>query len=150
MKEQERHKRCHPYLRLGAILASFVFVGLLLTIVAFRFVSHPITPVTIAEKLSGNVLTRNWVPLANISPELTLAVIAREDGSFCENWGVEWREVWAAIKQGRGVGAGLRGASTVTMQIAKNLYLWPERSYVRRCSRSRLPICCLRSGPRRS
>lgn len=125
-------KRRHPCLRRAAILASFVFVGLLLAIVAFRFVSHPITPVMVAEKLSGNALTRNWVPLANISPELTFAVIAREDGSFCKNWGVEWREVWGAIKQGSRIRAGLRGASTVTMQIAKNLYLWPQRSYVRK------------------
>jgi monofunctional glycosyltransferase len=109
-----------------------VFASLLLAIVAFRFVSHPITTVTIAEKLSGKVLARNWVPLANISTELPLAVIASEDGSFCKNWGVEWRAVRDAIREGSGVGAGLRGASTITMQIAKNLYLWPKRSYVRK------------------
>ena len=87
---------------------------------------------TIAEKLSGKVLARNWVPLANISTELPLAVIVSEDGSFCKNWGVEWRAVRDAIREGGGVGAGLRGASTITMQIAKNLYLWPKRSYVRK------------------
>jgi monofunctional biosynthetic peptidoglycan transglycosylase len=52
----------------------------------------------IAEKLNGNVLSRNWVPLANISPELPLAVIASEDSSFCKNWGVEWRAVGDACR----------------------------------------------------
>ena len=130
--ENHQFRRRHPWLRRAVILASVVFAGLLLAIVVFRFVSPPITPVIIAEKLSGNAPARNWVPLANISPELPLAVIASEDGSFCKNWGVEWRAVRDAIKDGRGVRAGLRGASTITMQIAKNLYLWPQRSYVRK------------------
>lgn len=129
---RDKIDRRHPWLRRAAILAFFVFAGLLLAIVAFRFVSHSITPVTIAEKLSGKVLARNWVQLANISRELPLAVIASEDGSFCKNWGVEWRAVVDAIREGRGIGAGLRGASTITMQIAKNLYLWQRRSYVRK------------------
>jgi len=77
---RDKIKRRHPWLRRAVILASFVFASLLLTIVAFRFVSHPITPVTIAERLSGKVLARNWIPLANISTELPLAVIANEDG----------------------------------------------------------------------
>ena len=120
------------WLRRAVIFASAVFAGLLLAIVAFRFVNAPVTPVMIADKLSGKVPARNWVTVTNISPELPLAVIASEDGSFCKNWGVEWREVWRAIKQGKGVRAGIRGASTITMQIAKNLYLWPQRSYVRK------------------
>jgi len=61
-------------------------------------VGPPISPVMIAEKLNGNVLSRNWVPLANISPELPLAVIASEDSSFCKNWGVEWRAVGDACR----------------------------------------------------
>jgi hypothetical protein len=122
----------HPWLRRAAILASLILAGLLLGIVVFRFVGAPISPVMIAEKLRGNTLTRNWVPLTNISRELPLAVIASEDGSFCKHWGVEWRAVRDAIREGKGVRAGLRGASTITMQLAKNLYLWPQRSYTRK------------------
>jgi len=122
---QTQCKLRHPWLRRAVILTSIAFVGLLLGIIAFRFVSPPITPVMIADRLSGKSSTRNWVKLANISRELRLAVIASEDSRFCKNWGVEWREVLPAIKAGR-------GASTITMQVAKNLYLWPQRSYARK------------------
>ena len=125
-------KAGHPWLRRAAILASLIIVGLVLAIVVFRFVGAPITPVIIAEKLSGKTLTRNWVPLTNFSRELRLAVIASEDGSFCKHWGVEWRAVRDAIREGKGGRAGLRGASTITMQLAKNLYLWPQRSHTRK------------------
>jgi len=125
-------KAGHPWLRCAAILASLIIAGLVLAIVVFRFVGAPITPVMIAEKLSGKTLTRNWVPLTNFSRELRLAVIASEDGSFCKHWGVEWRAVRDAIREGKGVRAGLRGASTITMQLAKNLYLWPQRSRTRK------------------
>ena len=68
----------------------------------------------------------------SMSPDLPLAVIASEDGRFCNHWGVDWVAVRDAIKQGGGIGPGLRGASTIPMQLAKNLYLWSERSYLRK------------------
>jgi monofunctional biosynthetic peptidoglycan transglycosylase len=122
----------HRWIRCTVGLALFVFLSLLLAVVVFRFTGPSITPVMIAEKLSGKAATRNWVSLGNISRELPLAVIAGEDGNFCKHWGVDWGEVWHAINGGGSVRSGLRGASTITMQVAKNLYLWPERSYLRK------------------
>jgi monofunctional biosynthetic peptidoglycan transglycosylase len=58
-------------------------------------------------------------------------VIASEDGRFCVHWGVDWGAVRDAVKEGGGLGA-FRGASTIPMQTAKNLYLWNGRSYVRK------------------
>jgi monofunctional biosynthetic peptidoglycan transglycosylase len=104
---------------------------LLLSIVAFRFVNPPFTPVMAVEKLRGQTLKREWVPLKDISPNLPLAVIASEDGRFCLHWGVDWGAVRDAIREGDGL-ADFRGASTIPMQVAKNLYLWNSRSYLRK------------------
>jgi monofunctional glycosyltransferase len=103
----------------------------LLSIVAFRFINPPFTPLMVAEKLRGYTLRREWVPLNEISPNLPLAVIASEDGRFCQHWGVDWGAVKDAIKEGDGL-ADFRGASTIPMQVAKNLYLWNSRSYLRK------------------
>ncbi|MCB1514295.1 MAG: monofunctional biosynthetic peptidoglycan transglycosylase, partial [Hyphomicrobiaceae bacterium] len=65
-----------------------------------------------------------------ISRNLQRAVIVSEDGRFCQHWGIDPREILAAIKRARnGVP---RGASTITMQVAKNLFLWSSKSYVRK------------------
>jgi monofunctional glycosyltransferase len=129
-KRSRRHHR-HPWLRRIARLLLFVAGLVLLSIVVFRFVNPPITPVMVVEKLKGNTLRRDWVPLEDISPQLPLAVIASEDGRFCVHWGVDWGAVREAVKEGGGL-SGLRGASTIPMQTAKNLYLGTGRSYVRK------------------
>ena len=116
--------------RLGlaaAILACAVFAS----IVVFRFVNPPITATMLVDKLKGGTLKRKWVPLQAISPNLRLAVIASEDGNFCRHRGVDWGAVRDAIKQAKSLKAA-RGASTIPMQVAKNLYLWERRNYVRK------------------
>ena len=59
-------------------------------------------------------------------------MIASEDGRFCNHWGVDWAAVKDAVQEARKRGRGFRGASTIPMQTAKNLYLWTDRSYVRK------------------
>jgi len=131
IKRRTRRRHRHPWLhRIGRFLLVLAGV-VLLSIVAFRFVNPPITPVMLVEKLKGNTLRRDWVPLEDMSRQLPLAVIASEDGGFCLHWGVDWGAVRDAVKEGGGLG-GLRGASTIPMQTAKNLYLWNGRSYVRK------------------
>ncbi len=129
-KRTRRHPK-HPWLRRLARLVLFVAALVLLSIVVFRFVNPPITPVMLVEKLKGNTLRRDWVPLQDISPQLPMAVIASEDGRFCSHWGVDWGAVREAVKEGGGLD-GLRGASTIPMQTAKNLYMWNGRSFVRK------------------
>ncbi|MCU0820697.1 MAG: monofunctional biosynthetic peptidoglycan transglycosylase [Beijerinckiaceae bacterium] len=72
---------------------------------------------------------RDWVSLSSISPALARAVIASEDQRFCGHWGVDFVELQAVLEDEGGPG---RGASTITMQVAKNVYLWPGRSYIRK------------------
>jgi monofunctional biosynthetic peptidoglycan transglycosylase len=117
----------HPWIRRAALIALGVFGAILLSIVACRFVNPPVTTVMLVEKLKGATFRRHWVPLEDISANLPLAVIASEDGRFCVHWGVDWGAVREAVEDG-----GFRGASTIPMQTAKNLYLWNGRSYMRK------------------
>jgi monofunctional biosynthetic peptidoglycan transglycosylase len=117
--------------RIALVLLILVCV-LLGSIVLFRFVNPPITAVMLEEKLiEGQPLKRRWVPLEQISPNLRLAVIASEDGNFCRHWGVDWAAVRDVVNQAKSLSA-VRGASTIPMQVAKNLYLWEHRSYLRK------------------
>jgi monofunctional glycosyltransferase len=120
-----------PWLKGAAVALLCAFGALLLSMVVFRFVNPPITAVMLAEKLKGATLRHHFVPMRRISPQLPLAVIASEDGRFCLHWGVDWGAVKEAIHEGDGF-ADFRGASTIPMQVAKNLYLWNGRSYVRK------------------
>ncbi|MBK5199589.1 MAG: monofunctional biosynthetic peptidoglycan transglycosylase, partial [Methyloceanibacter sp.] len=126
-RKRTRRRVRHPWLRRAALVVLGVLAALLLSIVAFRFINPPFTAVMLAEKLKGTTFRRHWVPLEDISRNLPLAVIASEDGRFCVHWGVDWGAVREAIDDG-----AFRGASTIPMQTAKNLYLWNGRSYTRK------------------
>ncbi len=130
-RKRTRRRRNHPWLR-GVARALLIVAGaVLLSIVIFRFIDPPITSVMLVNKLKGGIIRQDWVPLENISSHLPRAVIASEDGRFCQHWGVDWGAVRDAIREGDGL-ADFRGASTIPMQTAKNLYLWNGRSYVRK------------------
>jgi monofunctional glycosyltransferase len=130
-RERSMRRKKHPWLRRLARILLVLAAILLLSIVAFRFINPPITPVMLVEKLRGATLRHAWVPLEDMSRLLPLAAISSEDGRFCFHWGVDWGAVKEAIDEGGSFGA-FRGASTIPMQTAKNLYLWSGRSYVRK------------------
>lgn len=73
-----------------------------------------------------------WVDWDKISPNLALAVIAAEDQRFPQHWGVDTIEIKKALEDSRNQGKTPRGASTITQQVAKNLFLWNGRSYPRK------------------
>jgi len=79
--------------------------------------------------LGGQPIDQRWVPITAISPSLRRAVAVSEDGQFCRHKGFDFGEIRSAMKRGDGFG---RGASTISQQLAKNLFLWPDRSYVRK------------------
>jgi len=72
---------------------------------------------------------RQWIPLEEMAPRLVQAVMMSEDGRFCEHHGVDWSALHAELTRD---GGPSRGASTITMQMVKNLFLWHERSYLRK------------------
>ena len=104
---------------------AVVFVALLLL---YRFVPAPST-LMLGRWATFRTVERDWVPLSQISPHLIRAVIASEDQRFCSHNGVDWGELNAVLQDEDGPS---RGASTLTMQTAKNLFLWPSRSYLRK------------------
>jgi monofunctional biosynthetic peptidoglycan transglycosylase len=100
-------------------------------VAAYRFLSPPVTPLMLIRSAEGEPIKQNWVALGQISPWLRRAVIASEDAQFCSNYGFDFGEIEAAIKRAR-EGRRLRGASTISQQTAKNILLWPGRSFLRK------------------
>jgi monofunctional biosynthetic peptidoglycan transglycosylase len=110
------------------LLLVFLAVGAL--ILAYRVVT-PVSTLMIGRWITGASVERTYVPLARISPHLAAAVIASEDARFCLHHGVDWGALNGVIKKAGKRGPS-RGASTIPMQTAKNLFLWPGRSVVRK------------------
>ncbi len=108
------------------ILLTMVFFGLWITVDS---VIRPVSTLMMARMMIGRPVERRWISLSDISPHLVAAVILSEDGQFCRNAGVDWAALRSVL---RGRGMPKRGASTLTMQVAKNLFLWPGRSYIRK------------------
>lgn len=75
---------------------------------------------------------KKWRRYEKISPEMAKAVIASEDNLFAEHNGFDWKEMKKAIEEHKKKGKKLRGASTISQQTAKNVFLWPSRSFVRK------------------
>lgn len=110
----------------AAAWAALVFV----LVIAYRFIDPPWSSLMVQKRITGNSYEQIWVPIEAVSANAVRSVIASEDGRFCEHWGVDYDAMQIAIE---GVGRGrLRGASTISMQVAKNLFLWPSKSYLRK------------------
>ena len=118
-------------LRIGIFLAKLFlgFVGLSLALVLlFKFVPPPVTATML---LDENDITKDWEPLSNIDRNLVSAVIAAEDGKFCSHDGFDREAIEKAIEH-NAQGGRLRGASTISQQTAKNVFLWQDGGYVRK------------------
>lgn len=112
-----------------ALLAAWPFV---MTLV-YVLVPPPVSNIMLLRKLEGNGIDRTWVRLEDISPHLPRAVISSEDARFCEHWGVDWAEFHGVISDALEAGESpVRGASTIPMQTAKNLFLWDGRFAIRK------------------
>jgi monofunctional glycosyltransferase len=114
------------------ILGCIVAWPIVMTLV-YGVVPPPISNVMITRLFSGNGIHKQWVSLDKMSPNLARAVLASEDARFCQHHGVDWVEFQDALDQATDDKEGpSRGASTVSMQTAKNLFLWDGRSFVRK------------------
>lgn len=129
-KGKERKRR--PLLKLFLFILAFPF----LQVALFRFVPAPPTILMIEQAFKGNGLDYRWRSLDNMSPYLVTAAIAAEDARFCSHNGFDFEAIEKAMKaneraEARG-SSKMRGGSTITQQTAKNVFLWPQRSYVRK------------------
>jgi len=93
-------------------------------------VGHPVSMPMLWRWARGERVERIWMPLETISPALPLAVLIAEDARFCQHAGVDWQGVQTAIEDAED--GEIRGASGISQQVAKNLFLWQGRSYVRK------------------
>jgi monofunctional glycosyltransferase len=115
----------------GVVLACLallcVFVGL---VVLYSF-APPVSTLMLGRRIEGKAYERDYVRLQDVAPIVVASVIASEDGRFCQNDGVDWGALHEVLNRA-GRSGPTRGASTITMQTAKNLFLWPGRSTLRK------------------
>jgi len=119
------------FLRLAfRILGLFLLISILWSAV-YAVVPVPVTPLMLIRLVEGYGFSKDWVSYDKISPNLARAAIASEDSGFCAHHGFEWeaiRNAWDRNQRSRRI----RGGSTISNQTAKNAFLWPDRTYVRK------------------
>lgn len=119
--------------RLVAVLFAFLVPIPILLLLIFRFVPLPGTPEMLIDLVTLNPVHYSWRGYDEISPALAQAVIGSEDQDFCFHHGFDWKEIDQAIRQHeRHPRKRLRGASTISQQAARSLFLAPVRSWVRK------------------
>jgi monofunctional glycosyltransferase len=118
--------------RVLKVLGILVLLPVVLTIV-YAFVPPPISNVMLLRTIQGNGLNKDWVSLDQMSPYLAASVLSSEDARFCAHHGVDWKELQGVIDDLTDDEEGpVRGASTISMQTAKNLFLWDGRFFLRK------------------
>ena len=109
-----------------------LFLLQLFYIVILRWVNPPITVTQFVSWVSGHGLKRDYVSRSKISPNARLAVIASEDQRFADHEGFDWKSIRKAMAYNKRKPGRLRGGSTISQQVAKNVFLWQGRSWVRK------------------
>ena len=109
---------------LWGVVAVFGFA--LLWTVIYAVINPPTTPYMVAEGQRLNGVRQEWVSMEEIAPVMARAVVAAEDANFCLHWGLDVNAIQTAVERGRG------GASTISQQVVKNVFLWHGRSWSRK------------------
>ena len=110
----------------------YLFIAQLIYIFLLKWINPPITVTQLGSLLSGYGLHRDYVDWGEISPNARLAVMASEDQLFPDHNGLDWKSIEKAMKHNKKKPKRVRGASTISQQVAKNVFLWQGRSYVRK------------------
>ncbi|KQV62536.1 MULTISPECIES: monofunctional biosynthetic peptidoglycan transglycosylase [unclassified Caulobacter] len=114
-------------------LALFIVLvaGPVVTVLLYRFIPPPVTPLMVIRAVEGRGLDHRWKPIDKVAPALPRALIAAEDAKFCDHRGFDFDALQKAYENNES-GRKIRGGSTISQQTAKNVFLWPGRSYVRK------------------
>jgi len=113
---------------LGGLAGFYLFLILL-----FAFVPPPINLYQLGERMRLGGIEKDWVDWDEIAPVMARSVVAAEDANFCLHWGFDMAAIRQAIEEG-----GTRGASTISQQLVKNVYLWHGRNYFRKAAEATL------------
>src|SRR5688500_9933045 len=129
MKKKTRGNR---YWRFLKKLLLYIFLFQLLYIIILKWVDPPVTITQLQSWIGGHGLKRDYVDYENISSHMKLAVIASEDQIFPDHSGFDWKNIRKAMEYNKKKPGRIRGASTISQQVAKNVFLWQGRSWIRK------------------
>ena len=115
---------------LGKAVLGFIIISVL-WVALYRFVPPPITATMAGDLVSGRGLTKDWMSLSEMDPDMARAAIAGEDGKFCLHDGFDRDAIAAAFRRNQ-QGGRIRGGSTISQQTAKNAFLWQGGGYIRK------------------
>ena len=119
-------------LRIIAILMLTAILLPICMVALYRYIPVPVTPLMLTRKMEESTpINYTWTPIEKISPNLVQAVVASEDNLFMQHNGFDFKQIEIARREAE-AGKRLRGASTITQQTAKNLFLWQGRSWLRK------------------
>ncbi|MGY3441162.1 MULTISPECIES: monofunctional biosynthetic peptidoglycan transglycosylase [unclassified Bradyrhizobium] len=120
-------------MRIVRILLLLLLALLLLPylVTPFYRTGQPVSALMAWRTLRGAPVTRHWIEFGAMSPYLPRSVVASEDAHFCKHHGIDWGALREALNDAED-GEAARGGSTITQQVAKNLFLWPGRSVIRK------------------
>src|ERR1051325_11489737 len=106
----------------------WLFVAQLIYIVLLKWINPPVTITQLVSWVSGHGLKRDYVGCNSISCNIKLAVISSEDQLFADHYGFDWKSIKKAMKYNERKPGRIRGASTISQQVAKNVFLWQGKS----------------------
>lgn len=109
-----------------------LFIAQLVYIIVLKWINPPFTVTQLVSLVSGHGLKRDYVSNNSISYHAKLAVIASEDQLFADHSGFDWKSIQKAMKYNERKPGRVRGASTISQQVAKNVFLWQGRSWIRK------------------
>ena len=115
-----------------AAVAVILLIGPVIAVAVYRFVPPPITILMVERMMQGQGLDHRWIAMSRMSPTLPRAAIAAEDARFCSHHGFDIEAIEKAANHNDKKPGRIRGGSTISQQTAKNVFLWPERSWVRK------------------
>ncbi len=110
-------------------VSALILVAIPVILVPVYRLVPPVSTLMIWDRLTLQPVERTWVSLDDVAQSLVASVIMSEDGKFCSHWGVDWAELGTVLEDSDGPS---RGASTISMQAVKNVFLWQARSYLRK------------------
>jgi monofunctional biosynthetic peptidoglycan transglycosylase len=109
-----------------------LFVGQFIYIILLKWIDPPVTLTQLQSWITGNGLKRDYVSNDELSYNMKLAVISSEDQIFPDHSGFDWKNIEKAMKYNKKKPGRLRGASTISQQVAKNVFLWQGRDWIRK------------------
>ncbi len=136
-RQQNKRSLIARFRRFILLCLIFFFLLSLGSVVLYRFVPVYYTPLMLLRKVENvhkqkpSIIRKKWVPLEEISPNLIQAVVASEDNLFLQHNGFSFDDIKKAIDS-RSTKKRIRGGSTISQQTAKNVFLWPKRSWIRK------------------